>query len=39
MIFPGIYSGSTMFGLAVGYIAGGQLLRIYVDFDKMLDTE
>lgn len=35
----GIFYGSTMLGPALGYIAGGQLLRLYVDFDTISANE
>ncbi|XP_046442240.1 solute carrier organic anion transporter family member 4A1-like isoform X2 [Daphnia pulex] len=34
-----IFYGSTMLGPALGYIAGGQLLRLYVDFDTISANE
>ncbi|XP_046442239.1 solute carrier organic anion transporter family member 4A1-like isoform X1 [Daphnia pulex] len=38
-IYSGIFYGSTMLGPALGYIAGGQLLRLYVDFDTISANE
>lgn len=38
-IYSGVFYGSTMLGPALGYIAGGQLLRLYVDIDKISAKE
>ena len=37
--YLGILFASAAFGPALGYMAGGQLLRIYVDFPALSSKE
>ncbi|GAV05794.1 hypothetical protein RvY_15869 [Ramazzottius varieornatus] len=34
-MYVGIYYACSMLGPAVGYLVGGQLLKIYIDFDRV----
>lgn len=35
LLFTGIFYASAMLGPALGYIGGGQLLNLYVDYPKL----
>jgi len=38
-VYSGIFYGGTMLGPALGYVLGGQFLRLYVDFDSISAEE
>ena len=35
-IFAGLVSSLWFVGMAIGYVVGGQALKLYVDFDTVL---